>query len=101
VPPGASTSGRNWKAGVRRQNAAPQEAGQNCRGHGPIRPAAEGRARGPLVWCTCAPAPTRPRGLGTVCPSVSCKSERDSDAYCREPANDRGEPYDFTSFIED
>jgi len=38
---------------------------------------------------------------GAECPSASCKGERDPDADCREPANDRGEPYDFTSFIED
>jgi len=40
-------------------------------------------------------------GLKAVCPSARCKGERDPDAYCGEAANDRGEPYDFTSFIED
>jgi hypothetical protein len=29
------------------------------------------------------------------------KGERDPDAYCREPTNDRGEPNNFASFIED
>ena len=53
---------------------------------------------------TSEPALTRPRGLeaiGVWRPSASCKGERDPDAYCRKPANDRGEPYDFTSFSED
>ena len=73
---------------------------RNCRAYAPIRPAAEGRAGGPIVWGR-ASRPHEAPGLGAVCPSASCKGERDPDAYCREPANDRGEPYDFTSFIED
>ena len=47
----------------------------------------------------CEPASevTRLRGG----PLAGRKGKRDPDTYCREPANDRGEPYDFASFIED
>ena len=72
---------------------------RNCRAYAPTRPAAEGRAVG--LSCGVRASAHEPPGLGAVCPSASCKGERDPDAYCREPANDRGEPYDFTSFIED
>jgi hypothetical protein len=91
VPPGTSTSGRPGKLACS-ANAARQEAAAKvaCLIRSDLRLGdALGSARVGVTH------PSRPR------PSASCKGDRDPDAYCREPANDRGEPYDFTSFIED
>jgi hypothetical protein len=38
---------------------------------------------------------------GQLRPLARRKGDRDPDTYCRDPANDRGEPYNFASFIEE
>jgi hypothetical protein len=47
-------------------------------------------------------SPSEVTGIsGAMVPLAGRKGDCDPETYRREPANDRGEPYDFASFIED